>query len=223
MVGHLPPSNKTETDTSKVDDAYKQAQFDAVDRNELLWRALDKAALKGKLRPDAIQLLHDMYADKVKIINGEITLFHLDLAEGVDEVIARMPLVQPPKDGPAIAERERVEQEALQGSVAAHGAMWKRFFAQAGGNERLGDAAYREWCDTNKAKPGLKAAVEVANKAVGELDAADLLKVGASTNPWSAEGWNLTKQGSAFRADPQLAARLAAAAGSKTGATRPTK
>ncbi|MGC2631935.1 MAG: hypothetical protein WA265_18590 [Rhodomicrobium sp.] len=51
---------------SKVDDAYKQAQFDAVDRNELLWRALDKAALKGKLRPDAIQLLHDMYADKVK-------------------------------------------------------------------------------------------------------------------------------------------------------------
>ncbi len=77
--------------------------------------------------------------------------------------------------------------------------------------------------DTNKAKPGLKAAVEAANKAVGDLDAADLLKVGASTNPHSAEGWNLTKQGSAFRADPQLAARLAAAAGSKTGATRPTK
>ncbi len=44
---------------SKVDDAYKQAQFDAVDRNELLWRALDKAALKGKLRPDAATACKD--------------------------------------------------------------------------------------------------------------------------------------------------------------------
>ncbi|MGO9846152.1 MAG: hypothetical protein ACLPKT_06005 [Methylocella sp.] len=208
---------------TKVDDAYKQKQFDAVDRNELLWRALDKAALKGKLRPDAIELLHGMFADKCKIINGEITLHNLDLPEAIDAIIARMPLVAPPKDDPAIAERERIEQEALAGSVQAHGALWKKFVAQSGGNERLGDAKYREWCDTNKAKPGLKAAVDDAAVKVGELDAADLLKVGASTNPWSVEGWNITKQGSAFRADPALAARLAAAAGSKIGAVRPTK
>ena len=85
---------------TKVD--YLQKQFDAVDRNELLWRALDKAALKGKLRPDAIELLHDMYADKCKIINGDITLLNLDLAEAVDAIIDRMPLVQPPKDDPAV-------------------------------------------------------------------------------------------------------------------------
>ncbi len=206
---------------TKVD--YLQKQFDAVDRNELLWRALDKAALKGKLRPDAIQLLHDMYADKCKIINGDITLLNLDLAEAVDAIIDRMPLVQPPKDDPAVNERERIEAEALQGSVQAHGALWKKFVAQSGGNERLGDAKYREWCDTNKAKPGIKAAVDDAAVKVGELDAADLLKVGASTNPWSAEGWNLTSQGSAFKADPALAARLAKAAGSHIGATKPTR
>jgi len=206
---------------TKVD--YLQKQFDAVDRNELLWRALDKAALKGKLRPDAIQLLHDMYADKCKIIDGEITLLNLDLPEAIDAIVARMPLVQPIKDDPAIADAERLENEALQGSVQAHGALWKKFVAQSGGNESLGDAKYREWCDTNKAKPGLKAADAAAAKAVGDLDAADLLKVGASTNPWSAEGWNITSQGNAFKADPALAARLAKAAGSHIGATKPTR
>jgi hypothetical protein len=208
---------------TKADDAYRQAQFDAVDRNELLWRALDKAVLKGKLRPDAVQLLHGMYAEKCKVINGDVTLLNLDMDEAVDAIIERMPLVQPPKDDPTVSDRERVEAEALAGSVQAHGAIWKRFVAESGGNEALGDAKYRDWCTSNKAKPGLKAAIEGAEKAVGDLDAADLLKVGASKNPWSPEGWNLTRQGSAFRADPALAARLAAAAGSHIGATRPTK
>ncbi len=40
-------------------------------------------------------------------------------------------------------------------------------------------------------------------------------------NPWSAEGWNVTKQGSVARADFALATQLAKAAGSYVGATRP--
>jgi hypothetical protein len=40
-------------------------------------------------------------------------------------------------------------------------------------------------------------------------------------NPWSAEGWNVTKQGQVARADFALATRLAKAAGSYVGATRP--
>ena len=40
-------------------------------------------------------------------------------------------------------------------------------------------------------------------------------------NPWSAEGWNVTKQGQVVRADFALATRLAKAAGSFIGATRP--
>lgn len=45
----------------------------------------------------------------------------------------------------------------------------------------------------------------------------------AKDNPWSAEGWNITKQGSVMRADPALGERLARAAGSFIGATRPTR
>lgn len=42
-------------------------------------------------------------------------------------------------------------------------------------------------------------------------------------NPWSAEGWSLTAQGRIYKSDPDLAGRLAKAAGSFIGATRPTK
>jgi hypothetical protein len=40
-------------------------------------------------------------------------------------------------------------------------------------------------------------------------------------NPWSAEGWNITAQGRAFRSNPSLAASLAESAGSYIGATKP--
>lgn len=207
---------------SKVDDAYKQAQFDAFDKNELLMRALEKAALKGKIRPDAIELVHNIYCDKCKIIDGEITLGNLPLDEGVDAIIQRMPLVQPPKDDPHKAEAERLEQEALQGSVSAHGAMYRRFLAESGNNARLADARYREWCDQNRAAPGKKA--DGTGKPIGDLDADDLKRVGQSTtNPWSPEGWSLTRQGAVFKADPSLAERLSRAAGSYIGATKPSK
>lgn len=44
-----------------------------------------------------------------------------------------------------------------------------------------------------------------------------------SSNPWSAAGWNLTKQMQTHRADPALAERLAKAANSHIGAARATK
>jgi hypothetical protein len=44
-----------------------------------------------------------------------------------------------------------------------------------------------------------------------------------STNPWSVEGWNISKQGQVYKSDPALAERLAKAAHSQIGATRPTK
>jgi hypothetical protein len=42
-------------------------------------------------------------------------------------------------------------------------------------------------------------------------------------NPWSAENWNVTRQGSVAKADFALAQRLAKAAGSYIGATKPAK
>jgi hypothetical protein len=42
-------------------------------------------------------------------------------------------------------------------------------------------------------------------------------------NPWSAEHWNVTKQGQVAKADFALATRLAKAAGSWVGATKPAR
>lgn len=44
-----------------------------------------------------------------------------------------------------------------------------------------------------------------------------------STNPWSADLWSITRQGQVAKADFALAQRLARAAGSYIGATRPTR
>jgi len=211
----------------KLDDLYKNT-WEKSDRHEILWRALDRAAAKGKIRPDAVELLHGMFADRTKLVNGEFILLNLPLDEAIEKIVQRMPLVQPPKDDPRIVEAERLEAEALQGSVQAHGALWRKFVAQAGGNERLGDAAYNEWCASNKAKPGLKAAVDAADKVVGDLTADDLRKAGVADNPFSATGWNKTKQGAVHRADPGLAARLSAEAGwssldAASAATKPLR
>ena len=43
----------------------------------------------------------------------------------------------------------------------------------------------------------------------------------AKDNPWSRDGWNLTKQGMLVREDGAKAAKLAEQAGSKVGATAP--
>jgi hypothetical protein len=42
-------------------------------------------------------------------------------------------------------------------------------------------------------------------------------------NPWSANGWNISKQGAVYKSSPELAERLAKSAGSHIGATRPAK
>lgn len=44
---------------------------------------------------------------------------------------------------------------------------------------------------------------------------------GGADNPWSAEGWNLTKQGEIVVADPARADALAKAAGTKVGGLKP--
>jgi hypothetical protein len=48
-------------------------------------------------------------------------------------------------------------------------------------------------------------------------------KQNGGKNPWSGDGWNITEQGRLLRANPKLAASLAASAKSKIGATRPTR
>jgi hypothetical protein len=44
---------------------------------------------------------------------------------------------------------------------------------------------------------------------------------GGADNPWSKEGWNVTRQGALYRANPKAAAEIAARANSFIGATKP--
>lgn len=46
---------------------------------------------------------------------------------------------------------------------------------------------------------------------------------GAETNPWSHDGWNMTKQGEIFKKDSARAEQLAKAAGTSIGGARPPK
>ncbi len=77
------------------------------------------------------------------------------------------------------------------------------------------DARAREW--------GLKSIHDT--KTLGERPGGDANKQEKpkGDNPWSAENWNVTAQGRVAKADFALATRLAKAAGSYIGATRPTK
>ena len=80
--------------------------------------------------------------------------------------------------------------------------------------ESEADARAKEW--------GLKGVADF--KTRGQRPGGEVNKEKPSAdNPWSRDGWNITKQGSVVRADPALAARLAKAAGSFVGATKPAR
>jgi hypothetical protein len=210
-----------ETDIDKL---YKQ-EYSRVDRNELWWLALKRAALRGVIRPDSMEILHNMYAARCDVDpeRNQITLLGVSLDDAVDEIAKRMPLVQVAKDDPLIKERELVEQAALGGSVHHHGLMFKRFVGESGGDETLGLAKYRQWCAEHGAKPGLKAAIKDAEKAVNGFVEGDLSAAGLDVSPWSAEGWSITNQGEVVkRLGLEKAAAMAAQAGSKIGATHPS-
>ncbi len=73
------------------------------------------------------------------------------------------------------------------------------------------DARAKEW--------GLKSIMDF--KTRGTRPGGEQKEKPKADNPWSAEGWSVTRQGQVARADFALATRLAKAAGSYVGATKP--
>jgi hypothetical protein len=67
-----------------------------------------------------------------------------------------------------------------------------------------------------------KIAAPTADDKGGDDKAKDKAK-DKTSNPFTAQAWNLTEQSRLFRVNPELCAKLAAAAGVKIGATRPIK
>jgi hypothetical protein len=54
-------------------------------------------------------------------------------------------------------------------------------------------------------------------------ETANLAKQHKGTNPFSADGWNISEQGRIYKSSPKLAESLAKSAGVKIGATRPAR
>jgi len=64
-----------------------------------------------------------------------------------------------------------------------------------------------------KENPDFKSAFEWEKKAGGSDSSGNVKKEATSDNPWSKDGFNLTRQGQILRSDPSLAARLKAEVG----------
>lgn len=60
-------------------------------------------------------------------------------------------------------------------------------------------------------------------KTRGKRPSGEHVKKPGRDNPWSAEGWSITRQGQIAKANFTLATELAKAAGSFVGATRPAR
>lgn len=69
---------------------------------------------------------------------------------------------------------------------------------------------------------GLKSLHDTKSKGKRPFDEGEQQKA-SKNNPWSRDGWNLTRQMSVYKSDSKLAERLAKAAGSYIGATKPAR
>jgi len=117
-----------------------------------------------------------------------------------------------------------IEPSLIESALGINGAppslTAKGQIARAFGADNSNSAASRAAAE--KAELFLRA--EATKRGSGERERDDGGKfVAKSSNPWSLEGWNLTKQMQTHRADPALAERLAKAAHSRIGAAHATK
>lgn len=177
-------------------------------RPELLARAADRAVLAGKLTESAAADVVALFAQKCVVDSTLkiVTLNGKSLDEGLADEIAARPHWQPVEARPEIAARADLEARAMSGNVSAHGLLMRE----------LGQADYAAWCKKHGAAPGKK--VEQTNENAADQKA----KEDRRGNPWSREGWNVSRQGVLVRTlGVAKAAEIARAAGGRIGATRP--
>jgi hypothetical protein len=181
-------------------------------RNEMLWQAIDRAVLGAKMKVEAAKDAYDLYHDKC-VVDPEtcqITLENLPLDQGLAKIIEGRPLWRPSGPDPRVVAQQELEAAAKSGNVSAHGRLWRSL----GTTDAERTRNYNEWCAKNAAKPGTPAAG--ADDTPPEKDEPD--------NPWLAGKWNATRQSQIVRSlGLEAAQRIAKAAGSYVGATKPAK
>jgi hypothetical protein len=179
-------------------------------KNEMLLQAIDRAVLGNRMKVEAAKDCYDLYA-KSCVVDPEtmqVTLDNLPLDQGLARIIEKRPLWQPTGPDPRAVAQQELEGAALAGNVSAHGRLLRT----------LGAEKYQQWCKDHAAKPGKVADEAAAAAALANAD--DKTK----DNPWLAEKWNVTKQAQIVRAlGVEAAQRIAKAAGSYIGSTKPAK
>ena len=178
-------------------------------KNEMLLQAIDRAVLGGRMKIEAAQDCYDLYAKSCVVDPATLqsTLENLPINEGLAKIIDKRPLWKPSGPDPRAVAQQELEGAALAGNVSAHGKLLRT----------LGKERYAQWCKEHAAKPG-KVADEAA--AAAAADAADKTK----DNPWLPDKWSVTRQGQIVRSlGIEAAQRIAKAANSHVGATKPAK
>jgi len=164
---------------------------------EDLARAGDRAVAAGRMTPSAVGDLVELFADKVAYVNGRALLDGSSLDTAVDKLIESRPHWKPTPIGAEwdmnnLSDRARAMAELRPDEFKALLAAWG--FSGPG--------------DTRRGK-------RPTEKVNGKDKAPD------ASNPFTRAGWNVTRQGALVKLDPAMAARLAASAHVKLGATRP--
>jgi hypothetical protein len=215
-----------------------------IDRNELLASACDRAVLRGILRPSAAADVVIIYKNEcvVESDNDTVTLHGKDLDTAVAELVAVRPhwRVEKPTTDSVSAE---VERAALLATHKEWGAAEKPPELEKKTPKRTNPFSKAGWNITAQMAlfkaVGAEACAEIAAAAGSHIGATHPNEnfAGASgdrhvdaiadrardvKNPWTREGWNITRQGQIYKqVGPKKAAELAAAAGVKLHATRP--
>jgi hypothetical protein len=211
-------------------------------RNELLAQAVDRAVLKGLMRPSAATDLVLLYRNEcvVESDNDRVTLHGKDLDAAVAELIKARPHWQNDKPKTNSIDME-VERAALLADHKNWSASEKPPVSDNKGPKPTNPWSKQSWNLSNQMRLikaiGMEKATEIA-KAAGSYPGAahPTEEYGATnnhvdaiadrahdkSNPWTREGWNLTQQGVVYKkVGREKAAELAEAAGVRLGATRP--
>jgi hypothetical protein len=116
--------------------------------------------------------------------------------------------------------QEIIDDATLRPSPKNVGRLFKEF-----GELRAKAILEQAGTDWVRMKPGNKVTLDDKGNAKGSDPTPEQKSLAdRRANPWSAEGWNITKQGQVLKSlGPEKAAAIARAANSYIGATRPTK
>lgn len=141
--------------------------------------------------------------------------------------VENYPFLMPPAkieahefNGDSVTVEPSIIEGALAGNVTDRGRVARAFGADATNSPASQAAAAKAelFLKAEATKHGISDHGGRERDDGGRFAATDT----KASNPWSAAGWNLTRQMAAHRSDPALAERLAKAANSRIGAAHAT-